>query len=119
MPRVKTSELEGATLDWAVCKVEGLRIHVGGYAMSWRHCGPIIEREGINLRALRREGHAMHGLWLAAYDHDNTGSMVQWVKREDWPRHYFTGHSPLVAAMRCYVASKLGDEIDIPKSLIS
>jgi hypothetical protein len=27
------------------------------------------------------------------------------------------GPTPLIAAMRCYVASKLGDEIDIPEEL--
>lgn len=25
---------------------------------------------------------------------------------------------PLIAAMRCYVASKLGDEVDIPEELV-
>lgn len=28
------------------------------------------------------------------------------------------GPTPLIAAMRCYVASKLGDEVDIPEELI-
>jgi hypothetical protein len=27
------------------------------------------------------------------------------------------GPTPLIAAMRCYVASKLGDEVDIPEEL--
>jgi hypothetical protein len=27
------------------------------------------------------------------------------------------GDTPLIAAMRCYVASKLGDEVEIPKEL--
>jgi hypothetical protein len=30
----------------------------------------------------------------------------------------FHGHTPLIAAMRCYVASKLGEEIDVPEELI-
>jgi hypothetical protein len=28
------------------------------------------------------------------------------------------GTTPLIAAMRCYVASKLGDEVEIPVELI-
>jgi hypothetical protein len=28
------------------------------------------------------------------------------------------GHTPLIAAMRCYVASKLGDEVEIPQELL-
>ncbi len=85
--------------------------------VDWATCGPIIEREGILLRALRREGHALDGQWLAMYDGTNTGTMVSWVKRTDFPRHYLSGPTPLIAAMRCYVASKLGDEVDIPEEL--
>jgi len=29
----------------------------------------------------------------------------------------FHGDTPLIAAMRCYVASKLGDEVEIPEEL--
>lgn len=78
----------------------------------------IIEREGINLRALRREGHPLDGQWLAAYDHGNTGTMVHWVKREDWKRHYLAGPTPLIAAMRCFVASRLGNTVDVPEELL-
>jgi hypothetical protein len=28
------------------------------------------------------------------------------------------GDTPLIAAMRCYVASKLGDEVEVPAELI-
>ena len=78
---------------------------------------PIIEREGISLRPLRREGHSLDGQWLAAYDHGNTGTMVQWVKREDWHKHYWEGPTMLIAAMRCYVAKKLGDVVEVPEEL--
>jgi hypothetical protein len=27
------------------------------------------------------------------------------------------GPTPLIAAMRCYVASRLGDEVDVPEEL--
>ena len=27
------------------------------------------------------------------------------------------GPTPLIAAMRCYVASKLGDEVEVPEEL--
>ena len=29
-----------------------------------------------------------------------------------------TGPTPLIAAMRCYVASKLGDEVNVPEDLL-
>lgn len=81
---------------------------------DWAEGGPIIEREGINIRFIRCNGHSMDGQAMAAYDGTNTGTMVQWVKRTDWPRRYWIGPAPLIAAMRCYVAAKLGDEVDVP-----
>lgn len=125
MTIVKTSELTGAALDWAVAKCEGIpdteytRSHMDAwpYSSDWGQGGPIIEREGILLRPIRSPGHAMDGKCLAMYDGTNTGSLVQWVKREDFPRHYWIGPAPLIAACRCYVASKLGDEVEIPDEL--
>ena len=120
--KIKTSELTGKALDWAVAKCECNRweidwrgVYLADYSTDWAQGGSIIEREGINIRAIRKNGHSMDGQWLAAYDAGNTSSMVQWVKREDYPKHYFTGQTPLIAAMRCFVANKLGDEVEMPK----
>jgi len=115
---MKTAELERGKLNWAVAKCEGFP-EIGSwlYDRDWALAGPIIEREGILLRPLRREGHALDGRWLAMLDAGNTGTMVQWIKRTDWLRHYLEGPTPLIAAMRCYVASKLGDEVELPKDL--
>lgn len=79
---------------------------------------PVLEAEGVGLRAVRRPGHSMDGLWLAAYDHGNTGSMVQWVKRKDWHKHYFEGPTMLIAGLRCVVAKRLGNEVDVPEELL-
>lgn len=140
---MKTSELTGAALDWAVAKIEGalaplgnvvvydraLVITVGGRfeeplvnfmpSTDWSQGGPIIEREGINLRAVRAPGHKLHGQWLAAYDHGNTGTLVRWVKRADWPKRSFAGPTPLIAAMRCYVVDTLGNTVEVPEELLS
>lgn len=118
--KMKTSELTGAALDWAVAKAMGFAFSYDpNFKPSdyWVQGGPIIEREGINIRAIRKEGYTLDGHWLAAYDHGNTGTMVRWVKRTDWRKHYSAGPTPLIAAMRCYVASKLGDEIEVPGEL--
>lgn len=128
---MKTRNLSGVALDWAVEKCEEFHhwspvVHKqcvkdvqGAYhpSTNWSQGGPIVEREGIYLRAVRYGGHPMNGQWLAQESDSNTGTMVQWVKREDWRRHYYAGPTLLIAAMRCYVASKLGDEIDIPEEL--
>jgi hypothetical protein len=38
---------------------------------------------------------------------------MAYIKHDD----EFFGPTPLFAAMRCYVASKLGDEVDVPEDL--
>ena len=117
---MKVTELTGHALNWAVAKCEGYEIvrmrgneitfldrtedgalneKQIGYSTDWAQGGPIIEREHI-------------GLWSEGYDWEakiQTGAgewLVEWDEE-----------SPLVAAMRCYVASKLGDEVEIPAEL--
>lgn len=110
---MKTSELTGAALDWAVTMAEWIgheflkerfikiflhQNHTGqGYCYSrdWAQAGPIIEREGIQLA---RVG----GGWEASVYADGV---------------FCQGPTPLVAAMRCFVASRLGDDVDIPEGI--
>lgn len=94
---MKTSELKDADLDYWVAKCEGadyasLDFYVP--SLLWDQGGPIIEREGIKL--YRGQG----GVWWSASESD--------------PHHPVSGPTPLVAAMRCYVASILGDEVEVP-----
>ena len=110
---MKVSELTGAALDWAVAMAEGwtasaeqdakgeylwLRKNARGMnpkhyhpSTHWGIGGPIIERAGIGVFPLG----------------DGRG----------WAAGLQDGPTPLIAAMRCYVASKLGDEIDVPKEI--
>jgi hypothetical protein len=102
--KIKTSELIGFALDWAVAKCEGL-LHDDGTVSDywqpselWEQGGPIIERDGINI--------IQSGSWFAEMDADHSGGVI-----------YAEGGTPLIAAMRCYVASKRGDEVEIPENL--
>ena len=98
---MKTSELTGAALDWAVGTAlklppplwDGLRC--AAFSTNWSQGGPIIQREKI----------------AVDYDHDVWNASIK------GQRHYWSGPTPLIAAMRCYVASKLGDEVEIPEEL--
>lgn len=102
--KTKTSELTGAALDWAVAKCEGAlpasyddwKQTWPRYSTDWAQGGPIIEREGITLRC------GLHG-WDAE------------LEEFDAISH---GPTPLIAAMRCYVAGKLGDEVEVPEELV-
>ena len=101
---MKTSELSGAALDWAVTKCEGFNADLReggkwgrwGWDTDWGQGGPIIEREGIGFTQF--------------------SDYPQWTAKH--PQAVcFDGPTPLIAAMRCYVASVMGDNIDIPKEL--
>jgi len=108
---MKTNELTGAALDWAVQQCEGKRKDIDfvwwwdDYAPStdWAQGGPIIEREVIVLT------HPKHDCWTATAQ-DSTDL--------DTPLYQEDGATPLIAAMRCYVASKLGEEVDVPAALM-
>jgi hypothetical protein len=106
---MKTNELTEAALDWAVDKCEGktwlgvesfIAYHEEGmwnYSTNWSQGGPIIEREMIELVP------QTPALWDAMY-------RTQHIPND--------GPTPLIAAMRCYVASKLGADVDVPKELL-
>jgi len=108
---MKTTELTGAALDWAVSKCEGFTwergdLDAGEYgpdfkpSTDWAKGGVIIERENISI----------------------TGTNFPWWECDSgWYAHigdlYSYGPTPLIAAMRCFVASKLGKEIELPEEL--
>lgn len=126
--KVKTSELKGVALDWAVAycmygknhdfnicvyvtsscgvKYVAYRHEFGmpesrrlNYSTDWTQGGPIIEREKISIIANYKQQ------WTA-------------TKHLVGNSYYLEGPTPLIAAMRCYVASKLGDDIEIPDNTI-
>jgi hypothetical protein len=123
---MKTYNLTGSGLDWAVhtAQFEGCCIEIEVWpkagelasrrivlreageiicpSTDWAQGGPIIDLHRICIDI----GHA--GVWLA-YSKQNYA---------DDKEYMHSGDTPLVAAMRCYVASKLGVEVDIPAELM-
>ena len=119
MSVVKVAELSGAALDWAVAKCEsevlgedlfGLKpiiaapIFVQNYKPStdWAQGGPIIEREKISIM------EECNGTWMGS---------IGGCTDLDMPLYQEHGPTPLIATMRCYVTSKLGEEIEVPEEL--
>ena len=99
---MKTSELTGAALDWAVAQAIGFDNGdwLPNYSTEWCHGGAIIESEEISIES---------GVEWTAYC---------WIDKKD-EQAYGNGKTPLEAAMRCYVASTLGDEVEVPEELMS
>ena len=119
---MKTSELTGAALDWAVALCNGIvdkwfdsgHLTVNGEIYSpstdWSQGGPIIEREKITLEHLYGAGDAGADVWVATLTcEDKKFGGVECFEEQ--------GPTSLIAAMRCYVASNLGDEVELPEEL--
>jgi hypothetical protein len=132
--QMKTSELTGNALNYAVAKAQGFDVYkdemlnghtmpgfwVSGYypgdlnswiqlehytpSTSWMKGGPIIEREKIRFDDLPDGG-------IRAFTRAK-GKPV--FITDCWDE----GITPLIAAMRCFVASRLGDDVEIPKELL-
>lgn len=116
--RIKTEALTGIALDWAVAQCErgtftkgwvlrdlDMGIVPAGWACStdWLAGGPIIEREWLDVTP-----------WPNEADEERRWSCEQ--HDAPVPDMYY-GPTPLIAAMRCYVASKIGLEVEIPEEL--
>ena len=119
--KIKTKDLIGHALNYAVAVGEKYKPHAAAtlvimkiYAPStrWDQGGPIIEEDIFKL--FRNVG----GSWTAqikkrvpyyspTYDADIGADEI--LSK--------AGPTPLIAAMRCYVTSKFGDEIEIPEGL--
>lgn len=122
--KIKSENLIGSALDWAVAKCEGLGDNYlkwwreGGdirfarctillnYSTSWGQGGPIIEREEINLEIRESDTRASFYRMRSNFD----------GKAKGYGHAY--GDTPLIAAMRCYVQWKLGSEIEVPDELV-
>ena len=116
--KIKTSELTGVALDWAVAKAEGytgvaLESRTGEWytpSTDWAQGGPIIEREGITLSRNEQKSFVGQQPWVSYF--------IEHLFTDEYEHEYQYGPTPLIAAMRCYVASKLGDEVDVPEELL-
>lgn len=113
--KIKTNELSGRALDWAVAKCENrdlLNIYGGTqmafcphYSADWFDGGQIIERERICIYFTDDGEYSAAAIWKAAF---GGGQLIAKSNK---------CQTPLIAAMRCYVASKLGDEVEVPEEL--
>ena len=126
---MKTSELTGAALDWAVSRCEGHESRCSwmlekegyaawqayemawgnplpNYSTNWAQGGPIIDREEISIVKVGR-----------SIDDAMAPHPECWCAHKDGLYSRYS-ETPLVSAMRCYVASKLGNAVELPAELL-
>lgn len=136
---MRTADLIGPALDWAVAKCEGVENPVYDFAPApgdkdfdpdkdysdffyisgptkqgpfnpsenWSQGGPIIERERIVI-------DTEHGdPWRARFGRAR-------ITFDGRAHHYHhqDGPTPLIAAMRCFAVSRLGEDVEIPEELL-
>jgi hypothetical protein len=109
--KVKTRDLSGAALDWAVGKAEGILVadttglnrgmckpYRYSPSADWSQGGPLIEKYMIGF-----------GLYES--------SLLAIIGHNDFAgcEH---GKTHLIAACRAIVSAKLGDEVDVPEGLV-
>lgn len=111
MKQINTAEATGPALDWLVAKIEGLDPEIYGGRVwqgtkrpfnpstDWSQGGPIIHRERIDLKFINDVCYA--GTFINRVVDGRT-----------------IGPTPLIAAMRCFVTSKLGDTVEVPEELL-
>lgn len=122
--KIKTSELIGVALDWAVAQACGVSIRVldadnpdekwqtqlVGYpygpwrpSQDWSQGGPLIERLQLTVMPTGGADYRVVCEWYC-------GEPLSW---------HPIGSSYLVAAMRAIISVALGDEVDVPDVLSS
>ncbi|MBD2816513.1 DUF2591 family protein [Xenorhabdus sp. Flor] len=118
--KLKTSELTGWALDWAVCLAIGGTVksgiieapnhdyfvtNIGKYTFTpstdWALCGQLIERYSIELV---NELLDCVFIWSANCNYVSDD--------------YLDGQTPQIAICRAVVAVQLGDEVEIPDELV-
>ena len=123
---IKTAELSGAALNWAVircrCPIGAaywLEKHVDNCmygndrpiekpSTDWAQGGPIIEREDISITRN----------WLSDEEECQWTALCSGLNYRSWQDTKAYGSTPLIAAMRCYVALKLGNKVDVPDECV-
>ena len=127
---MKVAELTGTALDWAVAQCEGLNPILGssfeggcveglaGYPFVYLH-EPM--KHNIAAPAFYTGYRPSISWWIGGEIIEREGICLYLYGDSEWNAHIggkeYRATTPLIAAMRCYVASKVGDEVQIPEEL--
>ena len=115
--KIKTIELEGAALDWAVWEAishlppekslaPGCDVNSKDFfwnpSSNWFQLGPLAEKYVLTINNAGASGFSKHALWhVAVFDKRAHGPTIS------------------VAICRAIVFAKIGDTVDVPEELLS
>ncbi|MDT0990785.1 phage protein NinX family protein [Pseudomonas aeruginosa] len=118
---MKTCELEGAALDWAVAVIEGYdlmkhpfrRAYIQNFgycdyspSINWTFGGPLIEKYRFEFEWVGNDWHGEPLNFFTACGFDMPADAAS------------AGPTHLIAACRAIVRAKLGETINVPAELI-
>lgn len=133
MRKIKVSEATGAALDWLVAKCVVPNDPRDGRPGFWLHPNNpklvcrishnyVVHPDGYTLCLYTTDwaqgGPIMDGAEIDTYLVER-GSPLGWIAEITGTKFKGRGPTRLIAAMRCYVASKLGDEVAVPEELLT
>lgn len=120
MKTIRVAEASNIQLDWLVGRAGGggklpIWQWIDGrslrgmfcYTTNWSQMGPIIERERLTTQT---DQHDTEGPMWTAYKRE-------FLFAEDGTDCWSVGTTPLIAAARCYIMSKLGEVVEVPEEL--
>ena len=126
---VKTADLTGHALDWAVAQAEGLEVFLVGpqynvpWRVFWKKRGQALQWDVLYNP---HEDWALGGPLIEKYAAMVRGFPNQMYEtlaiarvRIDGALAWRSGQTPLIALCRAIVSAKLGDTVQVPKELIS
>lgn len=147
---MKTSELTGPALDWAVATAEKMSwwtLRTAKWDQNDGYTDWVLDRDGVLKKFWFDGSRSRAGHWeeqekfqpstdwaqggpiktaarigtLPNKDGNGweAGTAWEFFESESFAYHRSNGETELIAVMRCFVASKLGDEVDVPEELIS
>lgn len=137
---IQAADLAGNALHWAVARAAGREdpiyrfmdaeeaasegrpgFYISGPdktgpftpAENWTQGGPIIERENISVMKCWNSGRP------SPNPYDAAKAQIPFLGEEPNYGRWYYGPTLLVAAMRSYVAAKLGDVVAVPNEVIA
>lgn len=117
--RVKVKDLEGAALDWAVAKVQVPKLQQPELGIllllvEYRKYKPSTDRsQGKPIITAEKIA------WIDNGRRDRAGKPYKWLASKNLsdPLINYYGPTWLIASMKCFVGTAVGEEIDIPEGL--
>lgn len=118
--KIKTADLIGRPLDYAVAQCRGLAPYFDGESLClYRSQGndppcPEFSTEGdFAFDIMEREKIAAIPLGENSWSTEHANNF-----EGDWGTNTYEGPTLRIAVCRCFVASELGDEVEVPDELV-